>query len=169
MKFSSQEEYGLRLLLRIAKSSSSAGMTIPELSEAEGLSSANTAKLLRLLRMGGYIDSLRGMRGGYKLSRTPGQILVADVLNDLGGRLFDNTFCTDHSGNESSCTHDIDCSVRVLWGMIQRVVDGVLKQTTLDDLMHSETRVHQKLSPLVQDSIDAFTAVKEMKTTILMQ
>ena len=34
MKFSSQEEYGLRLLLRIAKSSSSAGMTIPELSEA---------------------------------------------------------------------------------------------------------------------------------------
>jgi len=166
MKFSSQEEYGLRLLLRIAKSSSAAGMTIPELSEAERLTAANTAKLLRLLRMGGYIDSVRGMRGGYKLSRLPGEILVADILNDLGGRLFNNTFCTDHSGIETSCTHDIDCSVRVLWSMIQRVVDGVLKQTTLADLMVNESRVTEKLSPLVVDSIDAFTAVKEMKLII---
>ncbi|MBK7865558.1 MAG: Rrf2 family transcriptional regulator [Ignavibacteriales bacterium] len=166
MKFSSQEEYGLRLLLRIAKYSSTGGMTIPELSEAEGLSSANTAKLLRLLRMGGYIDSVRGMRGGYKLSRAPRQILVADVLNDLGGRLFNNTFCTDHSGVDTSCTHDIDCSVRVLWSMIQRVVDGVLKQTTLADLMLSESLANQKLSPLVDDSINAFTAVKEMKLII---
>ena len=166
MKFSSQEEYGLRLLLRIAKYSPEGGMTIPELSEAEGLSSANTAKLLRILRMGGYIDSVRGMRGGYKLSRLPNQILVADVLNDLGGRLFSNTFCTDHTALDTSCTHDIDCSVRVLWSMIQRVVDGVLKQTTLADLMVSESRVHQKLSPLVSDSIDAFTAVKEMKLNL---
>ncbi len=166
MKFSSQEEYGLRLLLRIAKSSSAGGMTIPELSEVEGLSSANTAKLLRILRMGGYIDSVRGMRGGYKLSRTPHQILVADVLNDLGGRLFSDSFCTDHSGLDTSCTHDIDCSVRVLWSMIQRVVDGVLKQTTLADLMVNESRVTEKLSPLVIDSIDAFTAVKEMKLSL---
>ena len=36
MKFSTQEEYGLRLLLRIAKSDSSNGLTIPELSEIEG-------------------------------------------------------------------------------------------------------------------------------------
>lgn len=166
MKFSSQEEYGLRLLLRIAKSSTATGMTIPELSEAERLTAANTAKLLRLLRMGGYIDSVRGMRGGYKLSRHPREILVADILNDLGGRLFNNTFCTDHSGIETSCTHDIDCSVRVLWSMIQRVVDGVLKQTTLADLMVNESRVTEKLSPLVVDSIDAFTAVKEMKMII---
>jgi Rrf2 family iron-sulfur cluster assembly transcriptional regulator len=49
MKFSTQEEYGLRLLLRIAKSDSPNGFTIPELSEVEGLSAANTAKILRAL------------------------------------------------------------------------------------------------------------------------
>jgi DNA-binding IscR family transcriptional regulator len=46
MKFSTQEEYGLRLLLRIGKSDSEKGMTIPELSEQEGLSEANVGKIL---------------------------------------------------------------------------------------------------------------------------
>jgi Rrf2 family protein len=166
MKFSSQEEYGLRLLLRIAKFAPVNGMTIPELAGAEGLSSANTAKLLRILRMGGYIDSERGSRGGYKLSRNPDKILVADVLNELGGRLFHNSFCTDHSGMDTSCTHEINCSVRSLWGMIQRVVDGVLKQTTLSDLMVNEEHLDFKLSPVVDDALDAFNTVKEIKRSI---
>ncbi len=166
MKFSSQEEYGLRLLLRIAKNSQGDGMTIPELAESEGLSTANTAKLLRILRMGGFVDSERGQRGGYKLSRTADKILVADVMTGLGGRLFDNTFCTDHSGMDAACTHEIDCSVRSLWSMIQRVVDGVLKQTTLADLLISEQHLTSKLSPLATDAIDAFTAVKEIKLSL---
>ncbi len=53
MKFSTQEEYGLRLLLRIGKDNSDNGMTIPELSELEGLSEANVAKILRILKARG--------------------------------------------------------------------------------------------------------------------
>lgn len=163
MKFSSQEEYGLRLLLRIAKHTHTLGMTIPELAEAEGLGSANVAKLLRALRLGGYIESLRGQRGGYRLSRHPSSILVADVMNDLGGRLFDHTFCTHHSGIDAACTHEINCSVRSLWSVIQTVVDAVLLQTTLQDLMTNEQSFHQKLSPLAHDSISAFQSVKQLK------
>jgi DNA-binding IscR family transcriptional regulator len=51
MKFSTQEDYGLRLLLRIAKSKSPNGLTIPELSELEGISVANAGKILRILRL----------------------------------------------------------------------------------------------------------------------
>jgi len=54
MKFSAQEEYGLRCLLRIAYSKSPNGITIPEISEIEKLSQANVAKLLRILRLGGF-------------------------------------------------------------------------------------------------------------------
>ena len=69
MKFSTQEEYGLRLLLRIGKSDSDKGMTIPELSEQEKLSEANVGKILRALRLAGFIESSRGQSGGYKLAR----------------------------------------------------------------------------------------------------
>ncbi|HNL27895.1 MAG TPA: Rrf2 family transcriptional regulator, partial [bacterium] len=89
MKFSTQEEYGLRCLLQIARSTNKNGMTIPQISQAEGLSEANVAKMLRILRMGGIIESARGHEGGYRLARTADQIRIGDVLTVLGGRLFD--------------------------------------------------------------------------------
>ena len=130
MKFSTQEEYGLRCLLRVAGEKADKGLTIPEISKAEGMTSHNTAKILRALRLGGFVASSRGQIGGYTLSRPAGEILVKDVLDFLGGKLFDDEFCNDHSGNANICTHTVDCSIRSLWQMPQSAVDGVLKNIT---------------------------------------
>jgi Rrf2 family protein len=141
MKFSTQEEYGLRLLLRIAKSDSQHGLTIPELSEVEGLSSANTAKILRALRMAGFVDSARGQTGGYKLNQPAEKILISDVLTALGGKLYESNFCDLHSGMENICTNSIDCSIRSVWKTIQNVLDSVLSKFTLQDLLSKEEDV----------------------------
>lgn len=143
MKFSTQEEYGLRCLLRVARESSGSdkGLTIPEISKAEGITTHNTAKILRALRLGGFLASSRGQIGGYTLSRPADEILVKDVLDFLGGKLFDSEFCNDHSGSENICTHSIDCSIRSLWQLLQNAVDGVLKNMTIKDLMSTEETV----------------------------
>ncbi len=141
MKFSAQEEYGLRCLLRISKSKSPNGLTIPEISQMEGLSEANTGKLLRALRLGGFIESTRGQTGGYKLAKPADKIFIGEVLASLGGRLFEDDFCADHSGSELICTHSIDCSIRSLWRTIQTLIDGVLGKMTLKDLIGSEVEV----------------------------
>jgi len=141
MKFNTQEEYGLRLLLRIAKSDSQHGLTIPELSEVEGLSEANTAKILRALRLAGFIDSARGQTGGYKLSQPPDKIVINDVLSALGGKLYESNFCDLHSGMENICTNSIDCSIRSVWKTVQNVLDSVLSKFTLQDLLGKEEEV----------------------------
>jgi Rrf2 family iron-sulfur cluster assembly transcriptional regulator len=141
MKFSTQEEYGLRCLLRIGKSGEPNGLTIPEISQMEGLSTANVGKLLRILRLGGFIESTRGQTGGYKLSRPADDIIIGEVMAALGGRLFEDGFCSDHSGVEMICTHTIDCSIRSLWRTIQSLLDGVLEKLTLKDLIGSEEEV----------------------------
>lgn len=141
MKFSTQEEYGLRLLLRIAKSDSPNGLTIPELSEVEGLSAANVAKILRVLRMAGFIESARGQTGGYKLNKPANKIYVGEVLTTLGGKLYESGFCDLHAGVESICTNTIDCSIRSLWKTIQYMLDGVLNKFTLQDLLGKEGEV----------------------------
>jgi len=79
MKFSTQEEYGLRCLLRICKAEPK-GLTITEISGMEGLSTAHVGKLLRILRMGEFIDSERGQNGGYKLSRPAEKIIIGEFL-----------------------------------------------------------------------------------------
>jgi len=138
MKFSAQEEYGLRCLLQIGKSDSPSGLTIPEISKLERLSQANVAKLLRILRLGGLIDAARGQSGGYRLARPAEEITVNQALDVLGGKLFDVSFCNDHSGVENICTNSIDCSLRSLWKTVQATVENVLAKITLKDLIGNE-------------------------------
>jgi len=151
MKFSSQEEYGIRLLLRIAKSDSPNGLTIPELSEVEGLSTANVGKILRVLRLSGFIESTRGQTGGYKLTRLPKEILVGDVLNSLGGKLYESSFCDLHAGIENICTNSIDCSIRSLWKTVQTTLDGLLSKITLQDLLGNEQQVEVLVTNLIEE------------------
>lgn len=138
MKITAQEEYGLRLLIRIASCSDKTGMSIPQLSEEEGLGSHYVAKLTRMLRMEGFINSTPGYKGGYVLARPAENIVIRDVLKSLGGVLFDNKFCGLHTGVLNLCTNSVDCSARSLWQMIQFTVDQLLDKVTLQDLVSSE-------------------------------
>lgn len=138
MKITAQEEYGLRILIRIAACKDQDGLSIPQLSEMEGLSSHYVAKLTRILRMGGFINSTPGHKGGYILARPPREIGIRTVLKELGGVLFSDEFCGSHAGALQLCTNSIDCSARSLWNLIQITVDQVLDKITLNDLLHSE-------------------------------
>jgi Rrf2 family protein len=68
-------------------------MSIPQLSEAEGISDHYVAKLTRVLRMEGFINSRAGNKGGYVLARPAQEININQVLKSLGGALFDSSFC----------------------------------------------------------------------------
>jgi Rrf2 family protein len=151
MKFSTQEEYGLRCLIRIAKSKSPNGLTIPEISNLEGLSTAHVAKLLRILRLGEFIESSRGQTGGYKLARPPEEIIIGNVLEALGGKLYESSFCNIHSGIQSICTNSIDCSIRSLWTRVQSLLDSVLNKLTLRDLLGNEDEVSFLVTNFTQD------------------
>ena len=83
MKITAQEEYGLRILLRIARCADEEGMSIPQLSEAEGLSPHYVAKLARQLRLGGFLKSTPGQKGGYTLSKPSSAININQVLKTL--------------------------------------------------------------------------------------
>lgn len=150
MKISAQEEYGLRLLLRIAGCKDATGMSIPQLSEAEGLSSHYVAKLTRILRMEGFINSTPGNKGGYVLAQPAKDIVINKVLKGLGGTLFDTSFCNYHSGSVKLCTNSVDCSARSLWQMIQYTVDKLLDKVTLHDLVTSENESAKILNEILE-------------------
>ena len=137
MKLTSHDEYGLRCLIRLGQAGPGGRLTIPEISRAEGISDAYAGKLLRILRLGGFVTAARGP-GGYSLARPASQIVVGDVMAALGGRLFKSDFCATHSGQMESCVRSVGCSVRVLWRTVQAAVDDVLGKTTLQDLLCNE-------------------------------
>jgi Rrf2 family protein len=146
MKLSTQEEYGLRCLLQLGRRGEGGSITIPELSQLEGLSPANVGKIMRVLRRGGLVKSTRGQTGGYILARPADQIVVGEVLSMLGGRLFDSAFCERHSGVERLCTHLGECSIRPVLRQLQEVVDQVLDGLTLKSLLCTEREVRLSVS-----------------------
>ncbi len=139
MKMSTQEEYGLRCLLRVGREGS---LTIAELSRRERISEPNVAKMMRILRRAGFVRSTRGQAGGYMLARPAEEIAVGHVLAALGGRIFDSEFCGTHAGLGSSCTHLPDCSIRTVWRTIQTAIDSVLGQMSLKDLLRNEEEMN---------------------------
>ncbi len=155
MKITAQDEYGLRLLLQIARADQEEGLSIARLSQLEGLSPSYVGKLTRQLRMAGFIESTRGQKGGYALSRPADQILVKEVLRTLGGPLFDDSFCSNHTGGFRFCTKSVDCSLRSLWTMIQLAVDQVLEGLTLQDLIQP----NRSIEPL----LEAFHSLRQEK------
>jgi Rrf2 family iron-sulfur cluster assembly transcriptional regulator len=149
MKITAQEEYGLRILIRIARCKDETGMSLPQLSEAEGLSIPYVAKLTRLLRMEGFINSTPGYKGGYILALPAQKININKALKALGGSLFDPAFCGTHKGSLNFCTHSVDCSARSLWQLVQFSMDQILDKITLYDLVDSENESAKILAQAV--------------------
>lgn len=146
MKITAQEEYGLRILIRIASCRDKDGLSIPQLSEAEGLSSHYIAKLTRLLRMRGLINSTPGNKGGYVLAGSTKDLPISRVLKALSGSLYDESFCGLHMGTLKLCTNSVDCSVRSLWQTVQYSLDQLLDRITLDDLVTSGDKPGSQLT-----------------------
>jgi Rrf2 family protein len=133
----------MRCLVRLAYAGYTGGsLTIPEISLAEGVSPAYAAKILRVLRKGGFVKAARGKEGGYTLARPAADIAIGDVIDALGGRLFESHFCDSHAGQVPICTRSVDCSVRSLWRAVQVAVDHVLSKTTLNDLLQNEEEMN---------------------------
>jgi Rrf2 family protein len=155
MKISSQEEFGLRCLLRLARADEGRSLTIPEIAAAEGLSAPYVAKILAVLRQGGLIDSVRGRAGGYRLAAAPPDIFLGSVLLILGEPLFEETYCQRHSGSESAgnCVHHSDCTLRVLWQTLETWMRRTLDHITLADLLQSEGRVSELLRARLADAL----------------
>jgi Rrf2 family iron-sulfur cluster assembly transcriptional regulator len=138
MKITAQDEYGLRILVRIAKCKDSLGLSIPQLSALEGLSQPNVSKLTRILRIEKLVNSTKGHVGGYVLARPADTITVNDILKAFSGRLFDQEFCVNHAGTMKVCSNSVDCSIRSLWTIVQSAIDNLLDKITLSDLSNGE-------------------------------
>jgi Rrf2 family protein len=155
LKISSQEEFGLRCLLRLAAADEGVSMTIPEIAAAEGLSVPYVAKMLAVLRQAGLLESVRGRAGGYRLAGSPGEITLGTVMLALGEPLFEESYCQKHAGSETdgNCVHHGDCTLRGLWQTLQVWMRRTLDRMTLADLLQNEGQVADLVRSRLADTV----------------
>ena len=155
MKITSQEEYGLRCLVRIARAEEGHSLTIPEIAAAEGLSPPYVAKLLSVLRQAGLIESVRGRSGGYRLADAPESISLGRVMQALGEPLFDEPgYCQRHAGTEIDvCVHLGSCTLKALWGTLEHWMSHTFDRVTLADLLQSAGQITELLRTRLAEAV----------------
>jgi Rrf2 family protein len=127
-------------------------VTLSDLSKREGLSQPNVAKLMRRLRRAGFVKSTRGQAGGYTLARPSVDIRVGEVLNALGGRLYDATLLRRHAGAHAPApTRATARFARADPGQV--AIDQVLGKLTLGQLLCSEIEMPAAGGPRARSAL----------------
>jgi Rrf2 family protein len=148
MQLLASEEYGLRCLLRVACADGAGPVAISAIARSEGLSPEYTAKLMRELRLGGLVESVRGAEGGYRLARPADEISVWGALRVLGGEFFPDRFCACHGGQRNECVRAGNCSIRALWRTLKDALRTTLERISLEDLRRDESAMGEWLDPI---------------------
>ena len=140
MKISAQEEYGLRCLVQLASLPDGDSLTLPQISELEGISTANAGKLMWLLNKAGFVHSTRGTKGGYFLARPAVDIRLSEIIRVLDQDVL-NKHCESYTGILDSCVHSGDCGIRPVIVGLHEIVENALSQITLAQLVGNEFSV----------------------------
>jgi Rrf2 family transcriptional regulator, iron-sulfur cluster assembly transcription factor len=140
MKISAQEEYGLRCLVQLANLGEGESLTLPQIAEREGISTANAGKLMWLLNKAGFVTSTRGTKGGYFLSRPAGDIRLSEIIKVLDEDVL-SKHCESYTGVLDSCVHKGDCGIRPVIVGLHEIVENALSQIKLSQLVGSESSV----------------------------
>jgi Rrf2 family protein len=83
MKFSAKGEYGVRVMVDLGRHYGEGPLPLTEIAEHEGLPLAYLEQIIAELRGAGLVASRRGRKGGYALTRPPGEITMSTTLADL--------------------------------------------------------------------------------------
>src|SRR3954447_2986167 len=142
MKISAQEEYGLRCLVQLACLGDGESLTLPQIADREGISSANAGKLMWLLNKAGFVRSTRGTKGGYVLARSAGEIRLNEIIRVLDEEVIDK-HCGSYTGVLDSCVHLGGCGIRPVIVGLHEIVENALSQITLEHLVGPEDRVDE--------------------------
>jgi Rrf2 family protein len=130
MKLSTKGRYGVKAVLDLAIHYNKERVPIKAIAERQNVSENYLEQLFAQLRRAGIIISARGAHGGYELSKPPDEITVYDIIEVLEGAV-EISDCID----ETACTNSKSCATRLLWVRIKESIDGVLKSTTLQDMV----------------------------------
>ncbi len=134
MRLSTKSTYGLRAMVNIASRYNKGATSIADIYRREGISVSYLEQLLNKLRRKGLLKSIRGPKGGYVLSRRPGEITVGDVVRILEGDTAPIYCVTNRKTLRRICRRSSRCAARIVWQKLAKAIDEVLDSINLQDL-----------------------------------
>lgn len=130
MRMSTKGRYGLRVMIelaRISKTNPGCPVMLSTLAKVSGISRKYLHSLLTILKKAGLVQAVRGVSGGFLLTRDPKTIVAVEIIEPLEGPL-DLVDCVQHP---ECCDRAESCLAREVWTEAARALRQVLAEKTL--------------------------------------
>lgn len=129
----------MRLMLDLAINHTGSYIPLKTVAQRQAISDKYLEQIIHQLSKAGFVQSARGAQGGYRLVRTPAQYTVGEILRTVEGSLAPVS-CLDCS---TPCDKIDSCITIGLYKKIQDAIDGVVDNTTLEDMISDYRDKHQ--------------------------
>lgn len=133
MKISKRGEYGLRAMidLALARELGRDLVQLSELAENEKIPLKFLEQILLALKEGGFLESIRGKYGGYRLARPAKEIYMGQLVRYLDGPLAPISCVSQTAYQRCSCPDEAHCGLRMLMLDVRNAITDILDRYTL--------------------------------------
>lgn len=119
-------------MLDLALNNTGEPVRIKDIASRQEISDKYLEQIISVLNKAGYVRSLRGPQGGYKLARDPKEYTVGMILRLTEGSLAP-VACLEDEVN--LCSRQDECATLILWEKLYDAIKDVVDGYTLADLV----------------------------------
>lgn len=130
MRLNTRSRYAVTAMLDLALHDGDGPVALADIAHRQGLSLAFLEQIFARLRKARLVTGARGRGGGYRLSRPPSRVAVADVIAAVD-RTVDATRC----GGRENCQSEARCLTHDLWADLSLHIREFLGEIHLGDLV----------------------------------
>jgi len=142
MKLSKRGEYALRSMINlgIAAKVNRSLVRVTELAKAEDLPVKFLEQVMQQLREAGFVESVRGKHGGYRLAKPAAQIPIGQIVRLVDGPLAPIGCVSQTAYEPCNCPDQEHCGLRMLMLDVRNAIAAILDRYTLADVVEVTTR-----------------------------
>jgi len=141
MKLSLRGEYALRAMLVLGLNYEKPVMRIQAISDQQNIPKRFLEQILNDLKSAGFVQSKRGVAGGYRLARKPEQINLAAVVRHVEGALAPVSCVSERFYESCSCPDEARCAIRSVMKEVRDAIVKILEGVTIAELCQRARRL----------------------------
>ena len=134
MKLSLRGEYALRAMLVLGLKYNAEVVRIQTISEHQRIPKRFLEQILNDLKSGGFVQSKRGVAGGYRLAKEPRTITLAAIVRHVEGALAPVSCVSERFYEKCSCPDESRCAIRSVMKEIREAILKVAERVTISEL-----------------------------------
>lgn len=131
MKISTKGRYGLRILIDLATHDPAKPRLVRDIAESQQISEKYISRLIIDLRRARLVRSVRGMKGGFFLARSPKEITLLDILETMEGTIS----IVDCVMAPEKCAHNSGCTARGIWLRLNDGIRDLMRNITFEQIL----------------------------------